>query len=46
MIDREVAGRIAWTLATLAPGEGCARLSEACVADLLGADHLRAHPPV
>ena len=45
MIDREIDGQIAWTRAALAPGEGRARLSEACVAELLGAAaQLRAHP--
>src|SRR5215510_14423644 len=45
MIDREIDGQIAWTRAALAPGEGRARLSEACVAELLGAAaQIRAHP--
>src|SRR5215831_11888069 len=45
MIDREIGGRIAWTRATLAPDEGGARLSDACVAELLdAAAQLRVHP--
>ena len=45
MIDREIDGRIAWTRQDLAPGDGWARLSEACVGELLGAAaQLRAHP--
>jgi len=45
MIDREIDGRIAWTRATLAPGEGGAHLSDACVAELLdAAAQLQAHP--
>ena len=45
MIDREIDGRIAWTRATLTPDEGGARLSDACVAELLdAAAQLRAHP--
>src|SRR5215471_6634824 len=45
MIDREIDGRIAWTRATLAPDEGGARLSDACVAELLAAAaQLRVHP--
>ena len=45
MIEREMDGQIAWTRATLAPGEGWARLSEACVAEIVGAAaQLRAHP--
>jgi len=45
MIDQEIDGRIAWTRATLAPGDGWVRLSEACAAELLGAAaQLRAHP--
>src|SRR5215468_30084 len=45
MIDREIDGRIAWTRATLAPDEGGARLSDACLAELLdAAAQLRVHP--
>ena len=45
MIDREIDGRIAWTRATLTPDEGGARLSDACVAELLdAAAQLRVHP--
>ena len=44
-MDREIDGRIAWTRATLAPDEGGARLSDACVAELLdAAAQLRVHP--
>jgi alpha-ketoglutarate-dependent taurine dioxygenase len=45
MIDREIQGPTAWTRATLAPGDGWSRLSEACVAELLAvAAELRADP--
>jgi len=45
MIDREIDGQIAWTRATLTPGEGWMRLNEACAAELLGAAaQLRARP--
>jgi alpha-ketoglutarate-dependent taurine dioxygenase len=45
MIDREIEGPIAWSRATLAPGDGWARLGETCVAELLAvAAQLRAAP--
>ena len=45
MIDRQIDGPTAWTRATLAPGDGWSRLSEACVAELLAvAAELRANP--
>ncbi len=45
MIDREIDGPIAWTRATLAPGEGWARLSPECLVELLAvASLLRANP--
>lgn len=45
MIDREIDGPIAWTGATLAPGEGWARLGPECLAELLAAAALlRANP--
>ena len=45
MIGREIDGPIAWTRATLASGDGWARLSQACLAELLAvADLLRANP--
>jgi len=45
MIDREIDGPIAWTRATLASGDGRARLSQECLAELLAvAALLRANP--
>jgi alpha-ketoglutarate-dependent taurine dioxygenase len=45
MIDREIDGPIAWTRATLAPGQGWGRLDAACQAELLAAAaELRADP--
>lgn len=45
MIDNRIDGPIAWTRETLAPGDGCARLSQECVAELLAAAaQLRANP--
>ena len=45
MIGREIDGPIAWTRATLASGDGWARLSQECLAELLAvADLLRANP--
>jgi alpha-ketoglutarate-dependent taurine dioxygenase len=45
MIDREIGGPIAWTRATLASGEGPARLGPECLAELMAAAALlRANP--
>lgn len=45
MIDREIDGPIAWTRATLASGDGRARLDQECLAELLAvAAVLRANP--
>jgi alpha-ketoglutarate-dependent taurine dioxygenase len=45
IIDREIGGPIAWTRATLAPGDGWTRLDPECVAELLAvAALLRANP--
>ena len=45
MIDREIGGPIAWTRATLASGEGSARLGPECLAELMAvAALLRANP--
>lgn len=45
MIDREIDAPIAWTRATLAPGDGWARLTDGCLAELLTVTaQLRADP--
>src|SRR5258708_35290550 len=45
MIDTEIEGPIAWTRATLVPGQGWARLDAACQEELLAvAAELRADP--
>jgi alpha-ketoglutarate-dependent taurine dioxygenase len=45
MIDHEIVGPIAWTRATLASGEGSARLGPECLAELMAvAALLRANP--
>ena len=45
IIDREIDGPIAWTQATLAPGDGRVRLDPECVSELLAvATLLRANP--